>query len=151
MKRRGALLGFLGCCCLALTSVAGLAKTASTVTRTQTCPVPVIGLDADYVNLAGPAISAGGKAATYTLTASEEEAAKNTVTLSVKISAAHRSHVTTNPPKGSNKGAHDTAVKLLLPGGDSYTITWNAVFDNGIHPCSSSDPGHHPFKVTVAP
>jgi hypothetical protein len=139
------------------------ARPSTTVSQRQTCPV--LGIDPDFLTLSGgPAVfNADGKKHAFAVTATEEEGGSNVVVLRVQVAIQDAgnpsaANATTDPSNGMQIGpATSTAtVNLSVLGtatgaARSYVINWSAMFDNGIHPCSSTDAGKSPFVVTVLP
>lgn len=136
----------------------------------QTCPIPVVGADADTVTLTGPATLSppNGRFVPYTLTAAETPGEQGDhlphgITLSYSVNvggagspAAPAQSSDAKPPSGMKAGDFSVpvhfALRALRPGSGNriYTISWTATFDGGPHTCSSSDSGEHPFTVTVS-
>lgn len=135
----------------------------------QTCPLPVVGADADTVTLSGPATlrPPNGRPVRYTLTAAETPGEQGDhlphgITISYSVSVTDPNSPTApatssdaSPPSGMTNGDFRVPIHFTLrpvrPGSGSriYTIAWTATFDGGPHACSSSDSGEHPFTVTV--
>jgi hypothetical protein len=165
--------------CLAAVStlVAAAATTSSAGTprggnsQRQTCPIPVLGADPDPVSLTGPSTlwSPKHRYVDYTLTASETageagDGAPHGVTINYSVTVsdsrsgpAHPAQAAdANPPTGNAQGDFRVPVHFQLRaqragngGTRTYLIDWNATFDGGLHMCSSSGAGEHPFTVTV--
>jgi hypothetical protein len=116
----------------------------------QTCPI-IGDVDADYVDFVGPAVIPGdGAKHAVTLFASEEEPAANAVFLAVQAHVAGLGHLPV--ATAVSEGAHDTTTTIDLPGtpGTTYRVDWYAAFDFGPHVCTSRQPKHHAWFVTVA-
>ena len=151
----------------AITAGSGLASPgghdAGGTAQQQTCPVPVAGADPDTVTLSGPASlwPPNGRYVDYTLTASETageagDHAPHGVTITYSVSTAGGSAAQASPPAGTEKGDFSVPVHFQLRaarsgngGAVTYVINWTASFDSGLHPCSSTGTGEHPFTVTV--
>jgi len=122
--------------------------------RSQVCPI-VGGVDPDFVTFEGPATIPGdGANHLVTLFASEEESARNLVTLTAVATGRKKGKVAaTEPIIASANGLHDATIQLSLTGtpGRNYVIDWVAAFDFGPHICAWATPGHHAFDVTVGP
>ena len=130
------------------------ARAAVSPPATQVCPIAG-GLDPDFVTFEGPATIVGdGANHLVTLFASEEESARNLVTLSAVATARKNGRIAaTVPIVASADGLHDTSIQLSLTGtpGLKYVIDWIATFDFGPHVCAWAFPGHAAFTVTVGP
>jgi hypothetical protein len=152
-------------------SVPASADTSAVPPGQQICPAP-LGADPDTVTLSGATNlwPPNGQSSSYTVTAAETTAEQSGDPLPHYVTIAYS--VTANPsgtivasgsspdtlvtdPSDNNSSA---TLSFRLPaaplGGSgpwSYLISWNASFDGGAHPCTSSDAGEHPFTVTVAP
>ena len=134
----------------------------------QTCPLPILGADPDTVTLSGPATlwPPNHRLVGYTLTASETPGEKGdglqhgvTISYSVGVSdggaTSPAQQTDAKPPTGAATGDFTVPVHFQLraqrPGQSArtYTITWTASFDGGVHTCSSNGSDQHPFTVTV--
>jgi PASTA domain len=143
--------------------IAGLAVTGSNAANSSTyrdCSL-LLGADPDYVQLSGATVGPGGKLAGQSQKTVKLQAWESTepgdrsqhTTLSVTVTTPG------SPARKVSGGGTGTApVKLPLvgsPTGQTNTVSWAAVFDNGNHPCPSSqtpqntnaDP--HPFVIKV--
>lgn len=148
----------------------GAAPTGSSPNKQQqTCPIPIVGADADTVTLTGPATlrPPNGRFVPYTLTAAETPGEQGdglphgiTISYSVRIGqpgspSAPATSTDAKPPSGMTNGDFSVPIHFKLratrpgTGSRTYTIAWTATFDGGPHTCSSSDSGEHPFTVTV--
>jgi hypothetical protein len=141
---------------------------AATPTNTQTCPVPLLGLDPDSVTLTGPVISpvsTGGPLATASVTASETPAELGPGAPTVRL-FVYRSNGASpvqdllNGLQGpSTSGGASLSGPATGSGMTTETITFSApgtyvfdfivLFDSGIHPCTSLLPPNHSLVVTV--
>jgi hypothetical protein len=119
------------------------------------------GLDPDFVQLSGVTVGPKGTLSVapgqshVTVEASESSEpadAEHQDTFKVSVSSRN---VATEAVAGEGTGKVVLSVALLKSKqvGRSYTISWAAVFDNGLHECpSSSTPENttpNPFVVTV--
>jgi hypothetical protein len=149
-------------CLLLIGLVLGPAGAAGANTPSQTCPVPVVG-DPDSVTLGAPSSPAPGVTAigvTASETPPELQANTPTVTFALFVHGdtnllhllAELSGPTTSGPvslsgPASGTGQATETIKLSAPG--TYAFDWLALFDNGLHPCSSFDGTHTPLSVTA--
>jgi hypothetical protein len=164
MKRTrllGAAFGVLGAG-LAVVGPAGVAASASS--STQFCAVPVVNVDPDSVALTGPVAGLGGTA-TAAVTAAETPAEQGPGAPTVRLYVFRQGganqvtdllHALMGPSQSgpvalsgpaTGKGSATETVKFSAPG--TYTLGFIALFDNGIHPCTSLLPTNHAFTVTV--
>lgn len=144
-------------------AVTAVRAASAAVAETQRCPVPVLNVDPDFVTLNGAAfVAPSGARIPYAVTATEAEGGSNLVALRLTVSVqdpggSKASDVQLTPANGLATGHGHSAVGLSLLAASStghgrvYVISWIAVFDNGIHPCSSYLPGQAPLTVAVLP
>jgi hypothetical protein len=140
------------------------AHAGSTPTRTTTCDIP-IGGDPDTVSLTGsPALwPPNHKMADYVLTAKETDGEKSenpqpNVTLAYRVTGADAlggdggpiHDADAKPAMANGSGPYQVVLPFQLRAersgqgsGRTYTIKWNATFDNGLHMCNGA------FTVTV--
>jgi opacity protein-like surface antigen len=151
--------------CAALVAAAALiaasAASAANTPTTRDCSAFVEGFDPDFVELFDVTVGTQGQLTVprsqhqVQLEASESSDPGDSsghVTLTAKIS-------TPDAPTRTISGAAIGKVRLSIPllrrrPGRSYTIDWNATFDNGNHPCPSpftpENTSPNPFQVTVS-
>lgn len=139
--------------------MSGPASASIPIVGTQTCPIPVVGVDPDSVTLTAPVLGVA------TMTASETPAELGPGAPTVKLfafrsesalPAADLLHGLTGPSSSgavsfsgpaTGHGAVAERVTFSAPG--TYRIGFLALFDNGIHPCTSLLPTNHVFTVVV--
>jgi len=139
-----------------------LAQAANTPT-VRDCSAFIPGVDPDFVQLSGVTVRADGSLAVLPsqnqvqLLASESSDPGDSaghVTLTATVIAPPG--IPTQTVSGAGTGRVVLVLPLIGSGvGHTYTISWSATFDNGMHACPSSvtpentpaDP--HPFVVTV--
>jgi hypothetical protein len=140
---------------LLASGTAGATSGVPVNTTTEYCPFTFgnnpNGPDPDYVTFLGPATILVGSATPtpVSIGVSEEEAAANTVSVTVIATASDSS----SPITATATGAHDVTVSVALPAvpNRTYTLHWQATFDDFVHPCSSELPGYSPYTVTPMP
>jgi hypothetical protein len=124
------------------------------------CSLLVEGVDPDFVQISGVAVSPQGTLTvpvsqnSVQLTASESSDPGDQsqhLTFSVTVSSAKLSARTVS---GAGTGRVVLVIPLIGSGrGRTYTIDWMAAFDDGQHPCPGADtpdnPTPSPFVVTV--
>jgi hypothetical protein len=120
-----------------------------------------VGVDPDFVQLYGARLNTGGLTVPVTNATVQIQASESTdpgdnrghVTLTVKATAPGAPQST-----ASGSGTGMVLLNLGLPepaSGRTYTISWSATFDNGMHACPATytlanTPGNpNPFKVTT--
>ena len=123
----------------------------------------VSGFDPDFVQLSGVMVNADGSLVVFPsqnqvqLVASESSDPGDSaghVTLAATVIAPPG--IPTQTVSGQGTGSVALVLPLIGSGvGHTYTISWSATFDNGMHACPSSvtpenTPANpHPFVVTV--
>jgi hypothetical protein len=159
MRKFGALAG-AGALAVGGSLLAAPAATAQNSPTFRDCSIVAQGIDPDFVQLFGVALSSKG---TLTVPSSQKqlqvEASESSdpgdsaghVTLKATIIAPH---VATQSISGAGTGKVVVSVPLVRPrAGRSYTISWSATFDNGNHQCPSpltpENTSPRPFVVTV--
>jgi hypothetical protein len=147
-----------GVVALAAAWVAVPAASAANGPTFRDCALPG-GLDPDFVQLFGPAVTPQG---TLTLRPSQKrvqlEASESSdpkdneghVTLTSTVTGPHGSQTVS----GAGTGKVFLSIPLAGSGtGKSFTISWAATFDNGFHECPSDATPENttpkPFVVTV--
>lgn len=117
---------------------------------TNFCPFTFMnstaGPDPDFVTLSpGPAVIPAAGTTPVGVTASESEGAPNTVMLQLMAKSSKGGSTS-----ATSTAKHNTTTTVKLAGGPgvTWTVNWFVTFDDGIHPCSSSFPGYHPFTIT---
>jgi hypothetical protein len=150
MKRKLVVVMVAAVWAVAAGVTGALAANGAAPNGTNFCPFTFMntasGPDPDFVTLAGPSAIPASGTTPVGVTASESEAAANTVTLQLMVKLSMGG----SPMSASSTGKHNTTTTVKLAGqpGVTYTINWFATFDNGIHPCSSALPGYQPFTIT---
>ena len=172
----------LGAAALPLWADAAVSRAATPTNQLEQQNCPVAGQDPDTVTFFGPTETMwppNHKLNDFAVTASETPGEQNnTVKLTVSITEIDTQNGAGNPhtpdwtlngqstvPMATATGNMTDTVTIPLQlraeragtgVGRTYRIDWMATFDNGIHPCSSSDSGsstngtmHHAFVVTV--
>jgi hypothetical protein len=160
MSRTLRLLATAGLLASALAVIPSAPASAANSPTFRDCSLFVEGVDPDFVQISGVAVSPQG---TLTVPVSQKSVAVTAsessdpgdqsqhLTVSVTVTSA-KLHSRTISMAGTGKVVLD--VPLGGSGrGRTNTIDWTAVFDNGQHPCPGSDtpdnPGANPFVVTV--
>jgi hypothetical protein len=155
----------VGLASLALASSMAVPAAYATVTASpasQSCGV--LGVDPDFVAASvGPSVL--GRT-TVTFTASETPAevvaggTSHTVRLYLFVKGGSLLSELLGPSttgaaklSGPSTAIGKTTERLNIPSGGhaTYSIDFLAIFDAGIHPCTSFDLMHHQFVVTVTP
>ncbi len=127
------------------------------------CSAFISGFDPDFVQISDVTVNADGS-----LTVSPSQNQVELVASESSDPGDSAGHVTLTAtviapagiPTETVSGEGTGSVLLVLPligsgSGHTYTISWSATFDNGMHACPSSvtpentTAAHHPFVVTV--
>ena len=147
---------------LALAPAGAALSSVAATADTQTCPVPVLGLDPDSVTLSGLSTT---MPATADVTAAETpgEMGPGAPTVRLFVYRQNGSNMIMDLLNGlrgpstsggaslsgpaTGKGAATETITFSAPG--TYTFGFIALFDNGIHPCASLLPTNHALTITV--
>jgi hypothetical protein len=148
---------------LAATRTAATTTRATTTnTNVQTCPVPILGIDPDSVTAVGPIF---GDHVTGTITAAETkpEQGPNAPTTRIYVWRMNGANFLMDLLAGlmgpstsggaslsgpaMGKGVATETIHFSKPG--TYVFGFLALFDSGIHPCTSLLPMNHTITMMV--